>query len=396
MSPAAVTGIGMVTPLGASTQAVWRRLRAGDSGLQKLPADLFEGASLHAGGVPPPETRPPGADRLVRYAVHAAREAAADARLLTATPPDRIACVIGASKGGVASLAQHALRPWAAPPDLLYNYMPCMASARAAHALGIRGPVMAEAASCATGVACLLRAAVLLERGLADAALAGSSDASLLPLLIAGFRNAGVLSECPDPAAACKPFDRGRDGFIIGEGAAVFALEPLQRARGRGARIYAVLAGMAMGSEAFHETRPDPTGAGLRRTISLALQRAGLAPHAVDYVNAHGTGTRLGDVAEAGALRSGFTPAVPVSSTKPQTGHLLGASSSVEVAIALLALRDSWMPGTLNLGEPDPACALNLVPASGAPAELRTVASVSIGFGGQLGVVIARTQEDAP
>jgi len=392
----AVTGIGLVTPLGGAREDTWRAVRDGVCGLDRLPPDLFDGSGDCVGGLPPAASRAPGTDRSIRYALSAASEAAQDSGLVDAYPRDRIACVIGSSKGGVSTLLAHVADPLASPADLLRRYLPCMPSICAAETVGLEGPVLAETASCATGVACIARAVACLRRGRCDAALAGSTDASLSEVILAGFRNLGALSREDCPERACKPFDRRRDGFLIGEGAAVFALEPLERARRRGASIYAVLAGLAMGSEAYHETQPDPSGAGLLRVIRASLAQAEVGPEKVDYVNAHGTATRLGDVAEAMALRQGFGRGTLASSTKPQTGHLLGASSAVEVGLTLLALRDSWAPGTLNLEEPDEACRIEAVPPGGRAGELRCVASVSAGFGGQVGVVTALRQEDAP
>ena len=388
----AVTGIGLVTPLGATREATWRGLRQGASGLRLLPGDLFPGAESEAGGLPPEEARPQESDRFISYAVRAAREALRDAGLDAKS--GRVACVVGSSKGGVLTLARHAADPLGVPAEFLRNVMPGMASTRIAEKLGLQGIVLAEAASCATGVACIYQAAGLLRRGQCDAALAGASDASLLPLMLACYRNLGALAESTEPGAACRPFDRSRNGFLVGEGAAVVTMETEQRARTRGVPIYGLVAGLAMGSDASHETRPDPEGRSLARTIRAALARAEVSPDAVDYVNAHGTGTRLGDVAEAQALRRVFHGRTPVSSTKPQTGHMLGASAAVEAAIAFLALRDGWMPATLNLQDPDEECRLNHVRGHGRAAQLRCALSVSAGFGGHLGALLAVRERD--
>jgi len=393
MMPVAVTGVGLITPLGATRETSWRALRAGVIGLRRLPEGVFEGSSRFAGGLPPSRTQS-AADRFVLYAIDAAREAAEDADIGGAFSSASVAVVIGSSKGGIVTLAQYAARPVSAPDTLFLDGAPCAASARVAEYLQLGGPVLAESASCATGIACLSRAADLIRDGRCEAALAGSSDASLTPLILSCFQNLGALSRADRPASACKAFDRERSGFLIGEGAAVFALESLEHARRRPATVYGVLAGLALGCEAYHETRPDPSGAGLVRCVGSALRRSKLKPECVEYVNAHGTGTPLGDAAEARAIASALGRRVLVSSTKPQTGHLLGASSAVEIAFALLAMRDEWAPGTLNLAVQDPACPLNLVPPEGRSVPLGCVASLSAGFGGQVGVALLTRAEE--
>jgi 3-oxoacyl-[acyl-carrier-protein] synthase II len=251
----AVTGIGMVTPLGATRDETWAGVRSGASALRGLPAGLFPGAQGFAGELPPLADLAPCGERAAQYAVRAAAEAAAEAAILGVHDPERIGCFIGSSKGGMPSLAAFAADSGDASTRRFFEFCPCAPAA--ARCLGLAGPVMAEAASCATGVACLARAAAHVAEGRCDAALAGSADASLTPVLLAGFATAGVLSRHPDPGRACRPFDRGRDGFLIGEGAAVFCIEPIAAARRCRAFVYAVLAAAVLGSEAFHQTRPS-------------------------------------------------------------------------------------------------------------------------------------------
>ena len=391
----AVTGIGMVTPLGATRETTWQALRRGESGLRRLPADLFQGADAFAGGLPPQDSRAEGPERSIGYALRAAREAASDSGVLRHVAADRVACVIGSSKGGVGSLVAFALDPAWSPAGLFLDSLPCASAARVAEDLGLGGPRAAEAASCATGTACLSRAGAWLEAGRCDVAFAGSTDASLGPIILGAYQNLGALAGVVDPARACRPFDRRRDGFLIGEGAAVFVLEPLDRARRRGATVYGVLAAITMGSEPYHTIQPDPTGAGIRAVLRSALGQAGVPPESVGYVNAHGSATPRGDAAEAEALFGVLGRGALVSSTKGQTGHLLGASSAVETGLSLLALRDGWAPGNLNLREPDTRCRVRLVPPDGVEADLRCVAAVSAGFAGQVGVALSVCQEDA-
>lgn len=388
MTNVAVTGIGMVTPLGASREATWRALREGACGLRRLPPDLFDGAESFAGGLPPIEARREGRDRFIGYAVLAAREALADSGR---TDGEGVACVVGSSKGGLTAYAR--LASGKAAPSFLEEAPPGAAAVQVGRDLGLDGPVLAEAASCVTGLACLGTALSLLRSGDCDAVLAGATDASLTPLVLHSYRNMGALSACPDPASACKPFDRRRDGFLVGEGAALLMIEPESAARRRGARVYGSVLSVLLATDPAHVTRPTPSGRPLERALRAALERAETRPEVVDYVLAHGTGTPLGDAAEAAALRSVFGEAAPVGATKPRLGHLLGASAAVEAALLFLALRDGWAPGTPNVDEPDPALGIRPLAPPGRTGRLVKAVSCSAGFGGRLGVLVAERAE---
>jgi len=388
----AVTGVGLVTSLGAGREETWRAALAGQGGIHALPAGLFPGAQEFAGALPP-LAFPPTAERTIHYALRAAREAVEDAGL-TREPGllAGTACVLGCSKGGLITYERCAPMAPDVPADFIFNALPAMPSARVAEALGLGGPVMSEAAACATGAVCIARAASLIRRGERPAAVAGASDASLTPLLLGSYRNADALACASPPEGACRPFDRRRSGFLVGEGAAVLVLERLDLARRRGAAVYGLLAAGVMGSEAFHAMRPHPTGEPLERVARLALQRAGLAPEQAGFIHAHAAGTRLGDAAEAAALLRVFGSSVPVVSTKAHTGHLLGAASAAGAAFLFLALRDKMLPATRNLERPGKDDKLNHVIASPRAVSGPGVLTAA-GFGGHLAVLVAIPEE---
>ncbi|MBL0058170.1 MAG: beta-ketoacyl-[acyl-carrier-protein] synthase family protein [Elusimicrobia bacterium] len=354
---AVVTGIGLVTPLGADRETSWRAIVGGRSaaGADGARAPLAEGKGLRA----------------VALALRAAEEAWGDAQL-KAVDPERLSCVVSSSKPLLGSGADWICEPPEAVPQAV------------ARAIGAEGLVLNIASACATGAQSLLTAAGWIEEGRADVVLAGAAESALHPLYLGGFRNMGVLSN----RGVVRPFDRGRDGFLVGEGAAVFVVESRDRARTRGARIYAEILGGDFSSDAHHATRFNSNGLRMAGCLERALARAKLGRRALDYVNAHGTATALNDTLETQALLSLFPDhAPPISSTKGATGHLLGATGAVEIAFSVLALRDQCLPPTLNLEDPE-TDRLDFVPNRSRPADLRRVASLSFGFGGTLAAVV--------
>jgi len=261
-----------------------------------------------------------------------------------------------------------------------------MAAAAVARAHHLHGPCFGVATACASGSHAIAEATHCIGRGEAEVVITGGVEAVVTPIMLAGFARAGVLAPTgDDPAAACRPFDRERAGFSLGEGACCLVLEAEDHARARGARIYGRIAGSGMGCDAHHPTTPDPEGRTLARTIASALAAADVTPADLDYLSAHGTGTRLNDPAEAAAIHRALGPAAettPISSIKGATGHLLGASGALEAAVCLLAMRDGTAPATRNLTDPDPACPLAHIIGAPRPGPYRTSLSLSAGFGG--------------
>lgn len=379
----AVTGIGLVTPLGVGREATWKAVKAGRSGADRLNPAV--GGVRIAARVPGVDAA--GSARAVAFGVTAVREALEDAGIHNGGITRECALVLGASKGGAPHFSE-------VPPESFWEVVPGQGLVDAVGAV-LRWPGLRRgvSAACSTGAHAVMLGAGLLLEGRVDAAVCGAAESSLSPLILAGFRKLGVLaSGNGDPGAASRPFDRTRAGFVVGEGAAVVVLERLDRARSRGARVYGEMAGWAMGASAAGVTRPagpEPLAGLIRR----ALDRGGMSPGGIQYLHAHGTGTVENDRLETRAIRLAFGSAadrIPVSSTKPLTGHLLGASGSAGLAFTLLAMRDSVIPPTINLRDPDPDCDLDYVPGAARLAVVDAAVSVAMGFGGQMGVLAVR------
>jgi 3-oxoacyl-[acyl-carrier-protein] synthase II len=401
-----ITGIGLVTALGLDRASTWDALRRGESGARWL--DLPGVEPGYAGfpvrwHCPMPED----ADPALEYLARAADEAMADARATgSGLDPDRAAVLIGLSKGGVRSLGQaremiesggfgdEALaRTW-------MRSWPGSGASLVAARYGFRGPCVAPVAACATGMVAALGAADLIRRGACDLALAGGSDASLEPILLAAFRRMKALARVDgDPRRAVRPWDERRSGFLVGEGAAVLVLERLDHARARGVAPYAELAGGAIGSDAYHETALNPDPSGLARVIARALADAGVDASEVDAANVHGTATLANDPLECRALRLALGPGadrLACSANKAQIGHLLGSAGSAELAIAALSVRDGYLSPTLNLDHPDPACDLDGTPHVGRARPIRNLLKLSLGFGGHLAAAVLRRVDALP
>ena len=394
------TGLGLVTPVGCDRATTWAAIKAGTPGIRYL-QETFPDIDVRIGGEVLDFEPVPGDERWERYiqfALKATDECLADAGLeITPDLAPRAATVVGSSKGGLKSLVVvHTcmLEGKLCPPDLFTNFLPNMPAAAVAARTGALGPVATSVAACATGAHCVIMGTNYVREGKADVALVGSTDASIIRPMVAGFNNMRLLaSDDGDPGAACRPFSRDRTGFGIGEGAGVLCLETLDGARARGAKIYGEIAGTSWGADAYHYTSINPEAGNIARLIRLAIERAGLEPRDVGYLNAHGTGTLQNDALESAAIRQAFGPAagsVAVSSTKSMIGHLLGGAGSVEMAFSLLALRDNFAPPTINLRVPDPECDLDYVPDVGREISTDASLSLSTGFGGQIGVIVAR------
>jgi 3-oxoacyl-[acyl-carrier-protein] synthase II len=395
----AITGMGLVTSVGNSADAVMSAMCEGRSGLSTPPEGHPLSGSLEVAGfgppidpttvLPPPEARV--VDRYVVMALHAARDAMADAGLEVGrdVDPFRIAVIVSGT-GGLATLeAQVVTRTQrgrlSVSPYLLPGMLPNMGAARIAIKYGIRGYSSSIGTACAAGAQSIGEATRLLRADEADVVVCGCSEAPLFPTLADTFNNARALARgwAQDPTGASRPFDRRRNGLVLGEGAGVFVLERVAHADARGAAGYADVAGWGATNDAHHPTTPDPKGTAAAECIRRALADAGIGPGDVGYLNAHGTSTKLGDLAEALAIRTAFGADLPpVSSTKAVTGHMLGASGVAESAVTVLALRRGLLPPTHNLDDPDPACELDHVRKAPRPARITHAVSNSFGFGG--------------
>jgi 3-oxoacyl-[acyl-carrier-protein] synthase II len=401
-----VTGMGAITPLGNDLETSWLAALEGQSGIG--PITLFDASSLQcriAAEVkdfdPTRYMHPKEArrnDRSVQLAVAAARQAVEDACLtIDESNADDIGVIIGSGVGGIGSLSDQydVMRdrgPERISPFLVPMFIVDMLPGMVSISTGARGVNYGIVSACATSGHCIGEAAEIIKRGDATAMIAGGAEAGIVPIGIGAFDAMRALStRNDDPTHASRPFDTQRDGFIMGEAGAIMVLESLSSARARGARIYGELAGYAATGDAYHVTSPAETGEGACRAMRIALQKAGLQPREVDYINAHATSTPFGDRAETTAIKTLFGPAaydVPVSSTKSMTGHLMGAGAAMEGMFCLLAIRDGVIPPTTNLEQPDPACDLDYVPNVARKKRVEVALSNSFGFGGHNNTLI--------
>jgi 3-oxoacyl-[acyl-carrier-protein] synthase II len=391
-----VTGLGAITPLGGDIESTWHALRSGKSGVVRLTeewVDRFElpvriAAKLvvdPADLLPRVEAR--RLDRCEQVAVIAAREAWRNAGA-PEVEPERLAVVIGTGIGGALTLlGQDNLLETVGmrkvSPLTIPMLMPNGPAAHVGLDLGARGGVHAPVAACASGAEALAIAWRMLRAGEVDVVVAGGAEACIVPITLAGFAQMRAMSTRNDePERASRPFDRARDGFVLGEGAGVMVLERAEFAAARGAPLHGRLAGVGTSSDGYHITAPEPEGLGAGRAISAALRTAGLDKTDVGHVNAHATATPVGDVAEAAAIRAAIGDHVVVTAPKSSLGHLLGAAGAVEGLACLLALRDGVVPQTLNLDDPDPAVQLDVVTGGAREVQLRAAVNDSFGFGG--------------
>lgn len=404
-----VTGMGLITPCGIGVERSWESIVRGESGIG--PITLFEASRMQTrfagevkGWTPESHMDRKQARRLDRYqqfALAAAEMAMADARYaVTEHDAERAAVIVGSCVGGLASaedatIAARASSPDTVSPFFILNVLINMAASHLSIRFGFKGPNWSTNSACATSAHALGEAMRLIQRGDADVALAGGAEAPIGFMCVAGFNAIRALStRNDDPARASRPFDRARDGFVLAEGAAIVLLEELEHARARGARIHAELAGYGASSDAFHVTAPGPEHEGAQRCMRAALTDANVDASAVDYVNAHGTSTPIGDAAEAVAVHRVFgehAKKLPISSTKSMTGHLTGAAGAAEAIISILAMQRGMIPPTINLDSIDPVIDLDCVPNVARSATLRTVMTNSFGFGGTNASLVFRT-----
>ncbi|WP_434416365.1 beta-ketoacyl-ACP synthase II [Nannocystis pusilla] len=395
----AITGVGLISPLGVGNDENWRSLCAGKSGIG--PITRFDASALTtriAGEVrdfdptrwiPKKEVRQ--MDLFIQYAIAAAAMAVEDAKLGPPDDPERFGVYVGAGLGGLPVLEathdslrekgpRHGISPYFVPA-IIVNLAPGQISIRHNY----RGPNMSHVSACSTGAHSIGEAFHLIARGGANVMIAGGTEATVSPLCIGGFASMRALSTRNDePTKASRPFTQSRDGFVLSEGCGLVVLEEWERATARGARIYAEIVGYAATSDAHHITAPPPDGEGAQRCMRLALRDAGLSPEAVGYINAHGTSTGA-DATETGAIKAVFgehARKLAVSSTKSMHGHLLGATGGLEAAICALALHHQVLPPTINLDDPDPECDLDYVPHEARKVAVNVALSNSFGFGG--------------
>lgn len=401
MNEVVITGIGLVTPIGIGTDAFWASILHGASGAGEISAfDASEEPVRIACEVTDFDAtdfvdrrEAIRTDRFTHMAVAASAMAWEESRLGGAKlANDRIGCVIGSGIGGLATIeAEHSSflegGSRRVSPFMVPKLMPNAAPGAVAMTLGLHGPNFAVSSACATGAHAIGEALRLIKAGVADVVLAGGTEAALTPLALAAFTRMGALStRNDDPTAASRPFDSARDGFVFGEGAGVLVLESREVAERRGATILAQVAGYGASADAYHVTQPDPEGAGAARAIRAALAEAGAEPYEVDYINAHGTSTPFNDRIETLAIKDALgteAKRIPVSSTKSQTGHLLGAAGAVEAGVCALAISRGVLPGTINLENPDPDCDLDYIAGGPRKTEVKLALSSSFGFGGQ-------------
>ncbi|MEV7441306.1 beta-ketoacyl-[acyl-carrier-protein] synthase family protein [Streptomyces sp. NPDC091204] len=397
----AVTGLGMLTPAGLDVPSTWNRVcdgkpTAATAGqLAALPVDFV--CSLPPLDVPAHLGRRTAhrLDRSTQLAVIAAQEAIADAGLDPQTwNGARVGVVIGCGVGASHTWEAQAQRlrdggPRRVSPLLLPKIGPSTPAGEIALAYGAQGPSLATATACASGATALVIASSLLTSGQCDVVIAGGTESCNTPLIVTGLAQLGALStRCDDPAAASRPFDQARDGFVLGEAAAILILERAPDAAARGRRPRALLAGCGSTTDAYHPTAPHPDGRGIQQAIRTALADADLSPHDITHVNAHGTSTLLNDAVEAEAIRTVLPNGPHVTSTKGVLGHSLGATGAVEAALTVLAVQNSLIPPTANLERPDPACELNFVTRTAVSSRIDAAVTHSFGFGGH-NVVLA-------
>ena len=404
-----VTGLGLVTPLGGDVETSWANLIAGKSGAGRITHFDTSDQKCHIACEVKPKDHPWGfdpdkrvdhkvqrqVDPFIVYGIDAAGQAIEDAGLTEMTEAERFraGCSIGSGIGGLPGIESESLvlaekGPGRVSPHFVHGRLINLISGQVSIKYGLMGPNHAVVTACSTGAHSIGDAAAMIARDDADVMLAGGAEATICPIGIAGFAQARALSTGfnDQPEKASRPYDQARDGFVMGEGAGVVVLEEYERAKARGAKIYGEVIGYGLSGDAYHVTAPHPEGSGAYRSMEMAMRKSGLALSDIDYINAHGTSTPLGDELELGAVRRLFGDAIgglSMSSTKSAIGHLLGGAGAVESIFCLLAMRDQVVPPTLNLDNPSESCiGVDLVPHVAKKREVRAVLNNSFGFGG--------------
>ena len=413
MNRVVITGLGVISPLGNDIDTFWKHLIQGKSGVGhitqfdttdfavKIAAEVKDFNPLDF--INKKDAR--RMDRFVQFAVAASKMALEHAGLdMDKVNKERVGTYIGSGIGGLATLEeQHKVLLKRGPRRISPFFVPMMianmASGIVSIQVGAKGPNSSAISACATGTHCVGDAFKILQRGDADVMIAGGTEATILPMAVAGFSAMGALSARNDaPEKASRPFDKDRDGFVMGEGAGVLVLETLEHALKRGANIIAEVAGYGMTADAYHLTSPAPEGEGAKRSMQLALEDAGLEPEDIDYINAHGTSTDYNDKFETMAIKGAFgehAKRLAVSSTKSMTGHLLGAAGGIETIATALSIKESIVPPTINLENPDPECDLDYVPNEARKMRVRAAVSNSLGFGGHNATIALKEYQEA-
>jgi 3-oxoacyl-[acyl-carrier-protein] synthase II len=407
-----ITGLGALTPLGNDVETSWENLIAGRSGAAEITQFDSSGYSVHFACevkdfdatefIDRKQAR--RMDRFAHLIVAAARLAERDSGLEIASEPDRIGAAIATGIGGLKAFQDCHSELLERGPDRVNPFsipeiIPNMGAAWVSMQLGTQGPLSSQCTACAASNMSIGDGADAIRLGRADVMLCGGTEAPVTEVGIAGFSAMRALSRRNDePEKASRPFDAGRDGFVMGEAGAVVVLEDLEHAQARGAKIYAELLGYGVSSDARHITEPDPSGQNPARAMTMAFGDAGISPDEIDYINAHGTSTPLGDASETRVLKIALgeenARKTPVSSTKGATGHCLGAAGGVEAIFSILAVREGVLPPTINYEVPDPACDLDYIPNESREADVRTAVSNSFGFGGHNATIVVRRFED--
>jgi 3-oxoacyl-[acyl-carrier-protein] synthase II len=412
-----VTGLGLVTPVGADVETAWANILAGRSGAGRItrfdPTDYACTIACEVKPADHPWGFDPGkrvdhkvqrqVDPFIIFGIDAAGQAYEDSGLgeLTYEQSCRVGCMIGAGIGGLPgieseSIVRHEKGPRRVSPHFVHGRLINLISGQVSIKYGLRGPNHAVVTACSTGAHAIGDAARIIAADDADVMLAGGAEGAICPLGIAGFAQARALSTNfnDTPEKGSRPYDKDRDGFVMGEGAGIVVLEEYEHAKARGAKIYAEVIGYGLTGDAYHVTAPHPEGDGAFRSMQMALRKAGLEPKDIDYINAHGTSTPLGDELELGAVRRLFGDAmdsVSMSSTKSMIGHLLGGAGAVESIFCILAMRDQIVPPTINLDNPSDGCqGVDLVPNQAKKRQVRAVLNNSFGFGGTNASLVMR------
>lgn len=406
-----VTGLGLVTPNGIGVETAWKNICEGKSGIGPITRFDTNGFETKIAAevkdfhpeqyIEKKEIKK--MDLFIQYALAATKEALEDAQLrITPENCERIGVIVGTGLGGLPNIEKyHQILMERGPSRVSPFFIPMvianLASGHIAIQFGAKGPNTCVVTACATGAHCIGDAFRAIRYGDADAIIAGGTEANITPLCVSGFNAMKALSTRNDePQKACRPFEKNRDGFVIGEGAGILILEELEFALRRKAKIYAELIGFGYTGDAYHITAPPPDGEGAARCMKMAIRDAGLTPEEVDYINAHGTSTPLNDVTETIAIKTVFgehAKKIPISATKSMTGHLLGAAGSTEAIFTILSIRDGILPPTINYEEPDPECDLDYVPNQARRQDIRVGMSNAFGFGGTNATLIFKKFE---
>lgn len=407
-----VTGMGIICPIGHSVEVAWSNARNGVNGIDFIQRWDTDGLTVKFGGevrdFDPSEVfgrrDARRMDRVTQLAMYATQQALDDAELdLSSMDPYDIGVLIGSGIGGIETLLEGTIGflnrgERGVSPLVVPMMLPDAPSGRVSIEYNLRGPNMAVSTACATGNNAIGEAANMISRGAAEVMVAGGTEAGIVNMALAGFNNMTAISRRnDDPSTASRPFDKDRDGFVVGEGSAVLILEERDHALARGATIHAEIMGYGTTADAYHVTAPMENGGGAVKAMERALKDAGLTFKDIDYLNAHGTSTQLNDTSETRAIKTVFGESaydVPISSTKSMTGHLLGAAGAVEAVFSIKAIQDNFAPPTINQITPDPECDLDYVPNEGRGVQIRNAMSNSFGFGGHNAVLIVGEHSD--